>query len=372
MNSKRLKKLIGYATFGILLFAQNVYGNAYGNINVPTLNVRENPGTEHKILDQIGTTDYVHILDKAENGWYAIETKTDKLGYISGQFVDIQKAKGVINANNVNVRNAPDYNASVIAQVYKNSVLYAYSQTGDWYLVHTGETEGYVHREYIDGLLIDQLPNRKAVVAAQQNKPAENKIAVVTTTLNLRSATSTESEIIKKFSPGAVLSVQSVDGEWAKVKTSDGAEGYIAKQYVKIGKESEKDSLLQGINQGSKGSQVVVYAKQFLGNPYRYGGNSLTNGTDCSGFTSQVFKQFGVTLQRNSAGQYASNGVAVSASEAQPGDLVFYGYNGNVSHVAIYIGNGQVIHANDERTGICIGTAFRTTGKPVIGVKRVL
>ena len=83
-------------------------------------------------------------------------------------------------------------------------------------------------------------------------------------------------------------------------------------------------------------------------------------------------KNFGISLQRSSSAQFSNNGYSVERGNEQPGDLIFYGYNGNVSHVAIYIGGGQIIHANDERTGICISSAFSNTGKPVIGIKRVI
>lgn len=374
MDSKKLKRLIGHATLGLLLFTQNIYANAYGNVSVPALNVRSGASTEHKIVSKVGSSDYIHILNKADNGWYAIETDTDQLGYISGQYLDIQKAKGIINTNGVNVRSSADYNAPVISQVYKNNVVYAYAQTGDWYLIQNGEYEGYIHREFVDGLLIDQLPNKKAA-AVNQSKPAEKTIAVATTTLNLRKGASTSSETLKKVAPATILSVQNIDGDWVKVSMPDQTEGYLAKQYLNIGKESAKGELLKGISQSGESNQannIVSYAKQFLGNPYVYGGNSLTNGVDCSGFTSQIYKQFGVSLSRSSASQYANDGSSVSISEARAGDLIFYGYSGSVSHVAMYIGNGQVIHANDPKSGICIGDAFRSSGKPIIGVKRVL
>lgn len=104
-------------------------------------------------------------------------------------------------------------------------------------------------------------------------------------------------------------------------------------------------------------SRVVFHALQYLGNPYVYGGNSLTNGIDCSGFTKAIYAHFGYTLNRVSADQ-VKNGSSVSTSleTLHQGDLVFYKYNGNnISHVAIYIGSGKIIHASDERTGIIIG-----------------
>lgn len=378
MNIKKLSKLVGGITLGVLMLSQNIYASAYGNVNVPSLNVRKGASTDQVIISSVGTSDYIHILSKADDGWYAIETDTDQLGYISGQYIDIQKAKGVINANSVNVRSTADYSGVVTSQVYKNNVVYAYAQIGDWFLIQNGDQEGYIHREFVDGLLIDQLPNKKAA-APNQAKPAEKTIAVATTTINLRQDTSTNSDVVKKIGPATVLAVQNIENDWVKVSTEDGTQGYMAKEFLSIGKESAKDQLLKGITQSnsnsnsgsSKGSDVISYAKQFLGNPYVYGGNSLTNGADCSGFTSQVYKKFGVSLSRSSSAQYANNGYHVKASDIKVGDLMFYGYNGNISHVGIYMGNDQIIHASTAKTGITTGVAFRTSGKPLIGIKRV-
>ena len=114
--------------------------------------------------------------------------------------------------------------------------------------------------------------------------------------------------------------------------------------------------------------QIVEYAKQFVGNPYVYGGSSLTNGADCSGFTMSVFANFGISLPRSSSDQ-AYVGKYVSLENIQIGDLVLHGYNGYVSHVAIYIGNGQVVHALNSDVGIVI-TNYDIM--PIITVRRVL
>lgn len=118
------------------------------------------------------------------------------------------------------------------------------------------------------------------------------------------------------------------------------------------------------------GEEVISYAKKFLGNPYVYGGNSLTKGADCSGFVQQVFKNFDINLERSSRSQYASNGYKVSKNDLLPGDLVFYGYDGYIDHVAIYAGNGEIIHASTPKTGITMGEL--SYGKPIIGTKRVI
>ena len=115
-------------------------------------------------------------------------------------------------------------------------------------------------------------------------------------------------------------------------------------------------------------NQIVNYALQFVGNPYVYGGNSLTNGTDCSGFTSLVFANFGISLPRSSYSQ-GDVGVYVNPSNRQIGDLVLYGYNGQISHAALYIGNNQVVHALNSNVGIVVTDYNIMT---VIKVSRIL
>lgn len=100
------------------------------------------------------------------------------------------------------------------------------------------------------------------------------------------------------------------------------------------------------------GKQIVEYAKQFIGNPYKSGGTSLTKGADCSGFTQSVYKHFGISLSRTAASQ-SYQGVQVPFSKLEPGDLVFYSNGGGISHVGIYIGKGKIVHAGTPKTGIC-------------------
>jgi len=115
-------------------------------------------------------------------------------------------------------------------------------------------------------------------------------------------------------------------------------------------------------------TSLVNYAKQFVGNPYKSGGTDLYNGVDCSGFTMKVYEHFGYSLPHASKSQ-VSSGTRVSVDEMAPGDLIFYGYNGSVSHVAIYIGNGQIVHAGTTKTGIVIAS-YKIM--PIITVKRIL
>ncbi len=114
-------------------------------------------------------------------------------------------------------------------------------------------------------------------------------------------------------------------------------------------------------------SDIASYALQFVGNPYVYGGTSLTNGTDCSGFVMSVYAAFGISLPRTTAGQ-AQSGYGVSIDEAQPGDIVSYGYNGYVSHSALYIGNGMIVHASTPELGIRVDSMYIM---PIITIRRI-
>ena len=115
-------------------------------------------------------------------------------------------------------------------------------------------------------------------------------------------------------------------------------------------------------------NQVVNYALNFVGNPYVYGGNSLTNGTDCSGFTMLVYANFGVSLPRSAPDQ-AYSGKSVSLDNIMPGDIVVSGYDGVVCHAAIYIGNGQLVHALNSNVGIVVTSLYIM---PIIDVRRVV
>lgn len=177
---------------------------------------------------------------------------------------------------------------------------------------------------------------------------------------------------IKKDVP--VFVIERIDN-WYHIQI-EGIDGYIFKEQLDqesltlvpyITTEIEEEEVVEEVYVGEA---VIGYAKQFLGNPYVYGGNSLTKGADCSGFVQQVFKNFSIRLERSSRSQYASDGYKVSKNDLLPGDLVFYGYNGHIDHVAIYAGNGEIIHASTPKTGITMGELYY--GKPIIGTKRVI
>lgn len=164
-------------------------------------------------------------------------------------------------------------------------------------------------------------------------------------------------------------------GQVAKIEQEEAAKKAAEEAKQKAIEEAKKNNVTYyaedsvGISTNIElANQIVNYALQFVGNPYVYGGNSLTNGTDCSGFTSLVFANFGISLPRSSYSQ-GDVGVYVNPSNRQIGDLVLYGYDGQISHAALYIGNNQVVHALNSNVGIVV-TDYNIM--PVITVRRVL
>ena len=187
--------------------------------------------------------------------------------------------------------------------------------------------------------------------------------------LNVREQANTESSVLTQVLKGEELEYMETDGEWIKVSI-DGEDAYVAAEYVTV--EEKLDTaitmteLLYGEGVSDVRVDLVEYAKQFLGNPYVWGGTSLTKGADCSGFVLSVFKKYGITLSHSSRAQ-ANEGTKIKISELKPGDLVFYNNSsGTINHVAIYIGGGQVIHASSPKTGIKISKYnYRTPAKAV-------
>ena len=169
---------------------------------------------------------------------------------------------------------------------------------------------------------------------------------------------------------GEKLEVIEDMGEWIKV-SFDSDEGYISSEFVAMSEELETAVTITELQYGEGVSDarvsIVQYAKQFLGNPYVWGGSSLTNGTDCSGFTMSIYAKYGISLPHSSRAQ-ANCGTRIDPANARPGDLFFYGNGSGINHVAMYIGGGQVIHASTERTGIRISNAYYRTPVCVVSL----
>lgn len=254
-----------------------------------------------------------------------------------------------IAEGNLNVRASGSQDAELVGIMPENGACELLDTAGEWYRIKSGDVEGYVLGSYI-------ISGNDAMVRA--DSAAAEMATITCDTLMLRQEPNTESSIVAQMPNGEKIEViEKLDG-WIKASV-DGDEGYCNSEYVSIAVELPQAMTMEQYNTSgsSAGGSLSSYALQFVGNPYVWGGTSLTKGADCSGFTMTIYAKYGVSLPHSAAAQ-AGMGRKVNASEAQPGDLFFYGSTGNIGHVGIYIGNGQIVHASSKKTGIKVSNAY--------------
>lgn len=265
-----------------------------------------------------------------------------------------------VESGNLNIREIPSTDGKLVGKLPKNAACEILSSQDGWAHILSGEVEGYVSLEFL-------LTGPDAKLMARDL--VRTVVRVNTNGLNVREQPNTESTILTQVLEGEELELIEDQGEWIKIAV-DNDEAYVNAEYVTIEEKLETaitmTELLYGQGVSDVRVDLVEYAKQFLGNPYVWGGTSLTRGADCSGFVLSVFKKYGISLSHSSRAQ-ANEGTKISTSELKPGDLVFYGNSrGTINHVAIYIGDGQVIHASNPKTGIRISKYnYRTPVKAV-------
>ncbi len=266
--------------------------------------------------------------------------------------------------NHLNIRQEPNESGKLIGKLPKDAAceILDIDENG-WAHIKSGKVDGYCSTEFL-------YTGEEAIARGRE---VASMIAVVNTqTLKVREEPNTDSIVITLIPQEEELEVVEImDNGWVKFLLDD-EEAYVSGDYVDVEERLEKAVTLTELMYGQGVSNVrvdlVQYAKQFVGNPYVWGGTSLTKGADCSGFTLSIYKKYGVSLPHHAASQ-AQMGTKVDYNSAQPGDLVFYAKNGRINHVAIYIGNGQVIHASSPKTGIKISSwNYRTPA----GIRRYL
>lgn len=262
-------------------------------------------------------------------------------------------------SDNLNIRAIAAEDGRLVGKLPRNAACEVIDTDDTWAHIKSGSVEGYVSLDYLlTGVPAKFKAEELAVTVAK----------VTTDSLKVRAEANTDSEVITLVAMGEELEVAAVEGDWVKVLLDDD-EVYVSAEYVEVSAELgtavTMTELLYGQGVSDVRVDVCQYAKEFIGNPYVWGGTSLTKGTDCSGFVMRVFQKYGVKLPRNSRAQ-ANCGTTIKVSEAKPGDLIFYAKGKTINHVAIYIGNGQVVHASSPKTGIKISNiSYRTPFKAV-------
>jgi hypothetical protein len=262
---------------------------------------------------------------------------------------------------NLNVRSGPSTDDSIVGKMTNHAACEIIGTDGEWTQIESGDVSGYIKSEYL-------------ITGEEAKQIARDEVRTVATvqtqTLRVRDEASTDSDILSLVGEGEDLTItEELDG-WYKVEV-DNEEGYVSAEYVTISQKLPTAMTLTQLRYGEGVSDVRValvdFALQYVGNRYVWGGTSLTNGVDCSGFTMKVYEQFGISLPHSSSGQ-AGYGTSISSSEAKPGDLFFYGRSGvnGIGHVGIYIGNGQIVHASSARDGIKISSAYYRTPLKVV------
>ena len=347
-------------------------------VTADNLNIRSAPTTDDpsNVVAQALLNERYEVLGQ-EDGWIQIPS-----GYISADYAEVKlalnearkmdlKAMAVNQYGNIviskvsnylNVRSSPkdEGNANIIGKLPSNAAGEIIDTEDGWYKIKSGNITGYV--------TTDPQYTATGDEARELAMASASLMAIVNTDrLNVRKEPSTESSIWTQISKEDRYSViQQMDG-WVQIELDAGEEDsdaayistrdnnvevrYALAEAIKFSPLEEKAN-----QQASLRNKIVNYALQFVGNRYVWGGTSLTKGADCSGFTQSVMKNFGISLPRVSRDQ-ANAGRAVKSSEMRPGDLIFYtNSGGTVNHVAMYIGNGQVVHAASTRSGIRIST----------------
>ena len=405
MKRKRnIKSIVLLAALGIatLFFINISFASTNAKVNVETANLRESADENSKILEQLSQGQEVEIVEKSSD-WYKVKVK-GMTGYLRQDLLTVEE-KNTVNANtttsseekaevettkneetkttdtdekskiiveDTKLKIVPSINATDIIEVKKDEEVIITETINDWVCVQTKTTKGWIYKEKLKS----KEDKKEEKQTTEQNQVVEESklktLYIGSESVNLRKEANTNSEVVTKLSLNTAVDVYAEENGWSKVKVN-GNEGYISSSLLSEKKKETSRSLETPRTKTSenssentktsqekettttvpisgKGATVVETAKKYIGCSYVYGASGPSS-FDCSGFTSYVFKQHGISLNRTAAGQY-SNGVAVSRNQLQPGDLVFT-YGGD--HVGIYVGGGQYIHAPQPGDRVKVG-----------------
>ena len=380
--TKRIAKTLVCALLAAVLTAGAASAAAgSATVTADKLRLRAAASTSSAILAAAPKGAAITLLSAEENGWYKVSYR-NKEGYMSAQWLSVTQAytpaaeepaedpagdadaakapetttsaapAPVVTASVLNVRSEPGTDAERVGTLKKGAEVVINETLDGWYLITAGDLTGYVSAEYIslDGTV-----------------PEEG--LVLYSALNVRTGPGTSYSRIGTLKMGSTVTVLGESGGWYKVSTGS-LTGYVSAKYI---------SILDDLTSSPVGAAAAAMAVSLLGSRYVYGAAGPTT-FDCSGLSYYIYKQLGYTLQRGSSGQYNKSGTFVPLSQAEPGDLIFFfdprfdGSGGTLptTHMGIYVGNGQFIHASTTSYRVQYDNVYGSYYTPyIVGVKRI-
>lgn len=350
------------------------YDNVGISVAADYVNVRKHPNTDSEIVGKLyrGSAariqktvgDWVQITSGQVEGY--IKSEYLAIGFSAEKLVDKFGTKiATVNTETLRVREAKNTECAVLTLVSGEESFEVLREDKEWVKIMVdGDTKGFVTKEFVN----ITVKFKKAISIEEEREAARKKAAAEAAAARAEAEAAAARERANSSNSGSSSNSSSSNNSGSNNSSnhsgssSNHSSGHSSSSSSQggnsSGSSSSKDS---GENSSSNssgsvigsgdGSSIASYALQFVGNPYVYGGSSLTHGTDCSGFSQAVFRKFGISLPRTSSEQ-SGVGKKISVSSARAGDLIFYAKNGHVNHVAICIGGGRVVHASNPSTGI--------------------
>lgn len=339
------------------------------------VNVRAEASVEAEVVGKLYNNAAATILgEKGE--WYKV-TSGNVIGYVRKDcVVEGEEAQNVgqsvgkriaTAAQSLQVYAAMDASSQVLYEVEANETMQVLEEMDSFIRVAYAGGEGYVIKDAVSmttrfasaetleeeqARIAEEEAKAKAEAEAAAQKAREEQEAKEAAAAAAQAAKQREEEVRRQEQQqtAAQQSNSTQTSASDDTYTEESSDNYVEES------TSKQETSAPSESYSSKGQQIADYALQFVGNPYKWGGTSLTNGADCSGFVMSVMSDCGIGVAGRTASAQSQGGTSISGSDLQPGDLVFYASGGRVSHVAIYIGDGQIVHAANSRKGIIVSS----------------